>query len=98
MTTYNGWTNYDTWNVALWFDNDEKLYNRLRAVLAEHPVATYEQVIEHLKLENSMTPDKIAYLSPHLDHDELNAWVTEHSVTLWGSLKDIWDFDAEDIV
>ena len=19
---YNGWTNYETWNVALWFDND----------------------------------------------------------------------------
>lgn len=24
---YNGWSNYETWNVALWFDNDEGLYN-----------------------------------------------------------------------
>jgi len=29
--TYNGWTNYETWNVALWMQNDEFLYNTAKA-------------------------------------------------------------------
>ena len=24
---YNGWTNYETWNVKLWMDNDESTYH-----------------------------------------------------------------------
>jgi len=24
--TYNGWSNWETWNVALWLDNDYDLY------------------------------------------------------------------------
>ena len=29
-TSYNGWKNYETWNVALWIGNDEGLYNIAR--------------------------------------------------------------------
>lgn len=24
--SYNGWTNWETWNVALWVDNEEAIY------------------------------------------------------------------------
>ena len=27
---YNGWTNYETWNVALWIDNEQGSYSYWR--------------------------------------------------------------------
>src|SRR4051794_17297804 len=33
--TYNGWTNYETWAVALHLDNDESTYTMVRERVAE---------------------------------------------------------------
>lgn len=32
---YNGWTNYETWNAALWIDNSESDQNYWREVAEE---------------------------------------------------------------
>jgi hypothetical protein len=52
---YQGWANYETWNVALWFDNDQGLYNEAR----EHPTRfTAGSAREFVKeLLPSGTPD-----------------------------------------
>jgi hypothetical protein len=33
--SYNGWKNYETWNVALWLGNEEPLYREMRARAAD---------------------------------------------------------------
>lgn len=36
QTEYNGWSNYETWLVSLWLDNDRLTYNALEAIKAEN--------------------------------------------------------------
>jgi len=44
--SYNGWTNYETWNLALWMDNDEGSYAYAR-----------EQAREAIKNARESGPD-----------------------------------------
>jgi hypothetical protein len=30
--TYNGWTNYETWCIGVWIDNDEPMYREVTAL------------------------------------------------------------------
>jgi len=40
MNDYNGWANFETWNINLWLQNDEGFYNHaveeLRDILDRH--------------------------------------------------------------
>ena len=69
-TTYNGWTNYETWNVALWIGNDEFLYNLAR---------NCEDYLEFVTLMwfDAKTPDGVGYANPKLNWDELNEMIQE---------------------
>ena len=73
--SYNGWQNYDTWNVALWISNEEELsvdveeFNRARPLLG----TTYKNFIAYAQLKE--TPDGVNYLDPELDYPNLDKFI-----------------------
>ena len=59
MATYNGHKNYTHWNVSLWINNDEGLYNLAREYVRRHGVRCAAR-----KLKNELperTPDGARY-------------------------------------
>lgn len=81
---YNGWTNYETWNVALYINNDESLQNIGIEIVEMCDEANesnyYEQFAEYLRenFEITETPDQVAYNDSSLDEDELNEMLKEN--------------------
>ncbi len=69
--TYNGWTNWETWNVALWVQNDEGFYREARRSYS------YPNFVERMGFASSATPDGAKYDSPELDIAELNEMIEE---------------------
>ena len=75
---YNGWTNYETWNVALYLNNDEGTYKAVCAYANEAgDEANYLDLITTLGLANSSTPDGVRWVSGKLDLEELDDAVQE---------------------
>lgn len=65
--TYNGWKNYETWNVALWIGNDEGLYN----LSLERD--TYGDFVETIReLGMTETPDGVAWNDSGIDTEALD--------------------------
>jgi len=70
--TYNGWTNYETWNVALWLGNDEGLYNLVRRC------DDYKEVVfALLDCGITETGDGVNYNDVNIDETEMNEFISE---------------------
>ena len=66
--SYNGWQNYETWNVALWLQNDEGLYNLCQEC------NSYDEVLEVLYACGSKeTPDGVKWTDPEVNIIQLNS-------------------------
>jgi hypothetical protein len=67
-TSYNGWTNYETWNVALWIDNGKGLYNLARQC------GDYQTFCDCMG-SDAVTGDGISYTDPKVNAVEINSLV-----------------------
>ena len=71
--TYNGWANYETWNVALWIQNDEGLYNLARTL------SDYKELVDVLYQEYGVTETKdgVKFNSSKLNRIELDDMMSD---------------------
>lgn len=96
--SYNGWTNYETWAVALWVDNSEDTYRARRSMADDYraervepddPKPIEEPTVQGFAnairewVEEEMMPD----LGASLASDLLNADLSEVN---WREIAEEW--------
>lgn len=73
--TYNGWTNYETWNVALWLDNEqgsqEDMIDLAREYRHEEPYELGKAIKDYVEEQNPLASDASMW------SDLLNAALSE---------------------
>ena len=77
MECYNGWTNWETWNVALWIGNDPDLYE-LACDYAKEGLSYGELVNSLLNVYGSKeTPDGCKWDDVNINGIEVNEMMKE---------------------
>ena len=75
-TPYNGWRNYETWNVALWLTSDPDSYEMCKHHRDNEKA--YADVVLALNARGiTATPDGVALWSERLDVTALDRMITE---------------------
>ena len=76
--TYEGWKNYETWNVSLWLNNDEPLYRGAVEFMKDYEgKLPYVEFCKDSGLDAQKTPDDIAWFSQLLDYPALDEMMWE---------------------
>ncbi len=70
--TFNGWANFETYNVALWLQNNYSHYKIARQY------DRYDALIPRLELNfGQMTPDGVRWMDGLIDTNELDEMLAD---------------------
>ena len=81
-STFNGWTNWETWNASLWINNEEPMY-RLAQDYVEQARRfgqriSYDALIPALECRfGQMTPDGCRWMDGKINTDEMDEMLSE---------------------
>lgn len=69
--TMNGWTNYETWNVALWIQNGFEYYSVALAA------GDYREFLAAIADTDTglTTPDGVPWFSSAINHAEIDSMI-----------------------
>ncbi len=79
-TSYNGWSNYETWNASLWIGNDEFLYNTAKACVkfCNEDDTPYEKFVRcMLNCGGETTGDGVKWDDVNINSVEMNEMMEE---------------------
>jgi len=77
-TTYEGWKNRATWNVALFINNDYGLYMAAREFMRQYKGRKpYSDFVRRAGLTNARTMDNFKFNGSRLCYRELNSMMRE---------------------
>jgi hypothetical protein len=78
--SFNGYKNYQTWNVALWISNDEGLYQACETYKrSANPYESFKNAIREFNPSPIAfeTPDGVSWNDSALDVETLNELIKE---------------------
>ena len=81
---YNGWTNYETWNVTLWFDNDS----------SEYWAETAQECFDNAQADQTFTREENATFA--LSHS-MKELVEENTPTVTGMYADLLNASLSEV-